>query len=974
MVKLLNMSSWSALLQHFTFFLLLSEIVCISSFSNDSSVLRCNEAERKVLLEFKKGLSDPWGKLSSWHGKDCCSWEGVGCSKNTGNVVKLDLRSQYNGDDAFDLQCLTGTLSPYLLRLKHLRYLDLSMNDFQGNLIPEFIGSLKELRYINLSHSGFSGMVPPQLGNLSNLIYLDLSSYILPFYTSRIQVGDLEWLSGLYNLKYLNLGSALLKKANSWLQAVHMLPFLSELHMYNCELPCLPMSLPNLNFTSLSLIDLSYNDLKSNFPNWLFKISTLVYLDLSFNHLNATTDSVAWEQHCNLQFLDLSLNGNIRGDVSRLLRGLSSCANNTLEELRLSTNHISGDLPYSLSHFKYLRSLLLNENLITGSIPTSIKSLSTSLRELDLSYNRMSGIIPESVGKLVKLNQLKLYHNRWKGVLSENILEGLIQLEEFAISSSDGTFHFYPRQEWLPRFSLQSIELSDFPLGPKFPIWLRNQTKLSYVVLRNASISQKIPDWFWKLSLQIETLDLSHNQIKGELPISLDFSYSVDLSFNQLKGSIPVWPKVVFLYLGNNSLSGSIPLDIGNMMSSLRVFDISANLLSGSIPLTMPKLVNLITLDLSKNNLTGNIPNNWAGFRYLESIDLSNNKLSGVFPGSLCSSPFLEWMKLCSNNLSGELFPVRNCTKLSALDLKDNRFTGNIPEWLAERLLSLSELNLRNNLFSGNIPKKLCSLSKIHILDFAQNNLSGFIPHCLGNLSSLISLKSYAPLPPALRLFYAPRMDLFMKGGQLQYAQTLELVNIIDLSSNNLQGEVPRELTNLLALGTLNLSRNQLTGQIPEKIGSLQQLETLDLSSNNLHGPIPSSMSSITSLSHLNLSHNNLSGPIPSTNQFLTFTDPSIYEGNPQLCGSPLQTKCQISNHGDDKDNDQDPDEDEKCHIQWFYLSTGLGFFVGFWIVCGSLVIKKSWRYAYFQFTDKLKDWILVTIAINLARLRRACP
>ncbi|KAK1363330.1 hypothetical protein POM88_038891 [Heracleum sosnowskyi] len=727
------MSSWSALLQHLSFFLLFSEIVCISSsLSNGSSVVRCNEAERTALVEFKKGLSDPWGRLSSWHGKDCCSWEGVGCSKNTGNVVKLDLRSQYgcaswSGDDAFGLQCLS---------------------------------------------------------------------------------------------------------ANSWLQDVHGLPFLSELHMYNCELPSLPSSLPNLNFTSLSVIDLSYNDLKSTFPNWLFKISTLVYLDLSFNHLNDTTDNVAWEQFCNLQFLDLSLNGNIRGDIGRLLRGLSSCVNNTLEELRLSTNHISGDLPYSLGHFNYLRSLLLDENLISGPIPTSIKSLSTSLQELDLSYNRMSGNIPESVGKLVKLKKLKLYHNRWKDVLSETILEGLMQLEEFSISSSDGTFHFNPRQEWLPRFSLHSIELSDFPLGLKFPIWLRNQTKLSSVVLRNASISQKIPDWFWKLSPQIEKLDLSHNQINEVLPSSLDFSYSVDLSFNQLKGSIPIWPKVVNLYLGNNSLSGSIPLDIGNMMSSLRVCDLSANVLSGSIPLTMRKLVNLVTLDLSKNNLTGNIPNYWEGFQFLESIDLSNNKLSGVFPGSLCSSPFLEWMKLSSNNLSGELFSsLRNCTELSGLDLKDNRFTGIIPEWLAESMLSLSELNLRTNMFSGSIPSTLCSLAKIHILDLAQNNLSGFIPHCLGNLS------------------------------------------------------------------------------------------------------------------------------------------------NPQLCGSPLETKCQISNHGDDEDNDQDPDDDEddKYHVLWFYLSIGLGYFVGFWTVCGILVMKKSWRYAYFQFVDKLKDWILVTIAVNLARLRRAC-
>ncbi|KAL7261329.1 hypothetical protein ACSBR1_006889 [Camellia fascicularis] len=63
-------------------------------------------------------------------------------------------------------------------------------------------------------------------------------------------------------------------------------------------------------------------------------------------------------------------------------------------------------------------------------------------------------------------------------------------------------------------------------------------------------------------------------------------------------------------------------------------------------------------------------------------------------------------------------------------------------------------------------------------------------------------------------------------------------------------------------------------------------------------------MSSLTSLSHLNLSYNNLSGSIPSTNQFQTFNDPSIYEGNPKLCGLPLSTKCSAATDVDAKDKD----------------------------------------------------------------------
>ena len=55
----------------------------------------------------------------------------------------------------------------------------------------------------------------------------------------------------------------------------------------------------------------------------------------------------------------------------------------------------------------------------------------------------------------------------------------------------------------------------------------------------------------------------------------------------------------------------------------------------------------------------------------------------------------------------------------------------------------------------------------------------------------------------------------------------------------------------------------------------------------------------------------------------------------------------------------------------WLYLSIALGFIVGFWAVCGSLVIKKSWRHAYFCFVDKMKDRLLVVIAVNMVRLQR---
>ncbi|KAM7507529.1 hypothetical protein LguiA_017982 [Lonicera macranthoides] len=557
-------------------------------------------------------------------------------------------------------------------------------------------------------------------------------------------------------------------------------------------------------------------------------------------------------------YLDLSGNG-LSGDLSELLGGLSACSNSSLKDLNFGSNQLRGQLPDSLNSLKYLRSLLLNENLISGPIPASIGRL-LFLKELDVSFNLMNGSIPESVRMLTNLTKLRLY--------------SLTELEEFSISSLNVTFVLDLRHKWVPPFSLKSIRISNIPLGPKFPAWLETQKELSSIILSNVSISNSVPGWLWKLSPQIEELDLSHNQIGGVLPNSLEFSYKVDLGFNLLEGPIPLWPYVEYLYLGNNLFSGLIPPNIGQVMSSLINLDLSGNFLNGNIPSSISELKYLITLHLSKNHFTGKIPKHWENLQSLWGVDLSENNL-----------------------------------------------TGEIPKWLGESLLSLTNLRIRSNMFIGNIPKQLCHLSYLHILDFAQNNLSGSIPPCIGNLNGLKILTSYRSLTPALRLPYTPELDLITKGREYGYDRTLEPVNIIDLSSNKLIGKIPEEMTNMSTLGTLNLSRNQLTGPIPEKIEGLQRLETLDLSSNHLSGPIPSSMTSITSLSHLNVSYNNLSGPIPTTNQFQTFNDPFIFEGNPELCGPPLSTKC---NDGDDKGkDDREVDEDEdKYDKLWLYLST----------------------------------------------------
>ncbi|XXG83604.1 hypothetical protein AAC387_Pa10g1324 [Persea americana] len=268
-------------------------------------------------------------------------------------------------------------------------------------------------------------------------------------------------------------------------------------------------------------------------------------------------------------------------------------------------------------------------------------------------------------------------------------------------------------------------------------------------------------------------------------------------------------------------------------------------------------------------------------------------------------------------------------------------------------------------MFHGNIPPQLSLLPSLQVLDLANNRLSGEIPTSFGNLTSLAmtqreirNIFSGFLLPGGNSpvLTYSGHLTVIMRRTEMKYTKTASLVTTMDISRNNLSGQIPRELTNLYGLRSLNLSGNHLEGKIPENIGSLQQLESLGLSQNHLSGTIPASISNLTSLNSLNLSNNNLSGRIPSGNQLQTLIDPSIYTGNNDLCGPPLPELCSPEVVPQPPNTFHGEEEKDGTEHWWFYAGVAPGFVAGFWLICGVLIFKKSWRIAYFRFFNRLNE------------------
>ncbi|KAB2597668.1 LRR receptor-like serine/threonine-protein kinase ERECTA [Pyrus ussuriensis x Pyrus communis] len=351
-------------------------------------------------------------------------------------------------------------------------------------------------------------------------------------------------------------------------------------------------------------------------------------------------------------------------------------------------------------------------------------------------------------------------------------------------------------------------------------------------------------------------------------------------------------------------------------------------------------------------------------------LDLSSNALSGKIPTTIDSLFGIETFELRSNEFVGELaLSLKNCRSLMVLDLADNQLSGSIPKWLWASFRNLVILMLSSNHFNGSLPSQLCDLIYIQILDVSVNNISGGIPNCLKKLTTLAQKgNSFLTVQHAYS-----RIDdeiFIWKGSMRVYRNTLGLVRSIDFSSNRLTGEIPSEISRLVGLVSLNLSRNQLTGQITPDIGKLESLDSLDLSRNHIDGRIPTSLARISRLGVLDLSHNNLVGKIPTGTQLQSF-DPSVYAGNPQLCGPPLQNLCDIKEMGPDQVSNE-VHKDDQLTRYGFYISMGLGFFVGFWGVCGSLIFIRGWRYTYFKFLNSLNDWLYVRVVLIKRKLTDA--
>ncbi|KAH6754833.1 hypothetical protein C2S52_023672 [Perilla frutescens var. hirtella] len=386
----------------------------------------------------------------------------------------------------------------------------------------------------------------------------------------------------------------------------------------------------------------------------------------------------------------------------------------------------------------------------------------------------------------------------------------------------------------------------------------RHPDRVVEINLRSQGLVGSLSPHIGNLSL-LKTIKLQNNTFRGQIPQQIGFLRKlkyVGFSNNSFVGSIPQnfsqCSQLLYLFMYNNKLSGVIPPELG-LLHELKVLTLVMNQLSGPIPPSFGNLTSLEQISLSVCNFHGEIPESFSGLKNLLILELAANHLTGAIPiglfnmsqlyalaidtneleGTIPSNigftlPEMRFLYLADNNFSG-LLPISlsNLSHMEQLVLSMNHFTGKVP--LVEGFANLVDFFIGGNNIQDDTSfiTSLTNCTSLVRIDAGYNILSGSLPNTISNLSSQLT-------------------DLY-------------------LAFNEIHGNIPSGIGNLVSLNTIAVANNHLEGPIPEGLGKLSNLHMLHATNNRFNNSLPSSFGNLTSLNRLYLDGNNLLGNLPST-------------------------------------------------------------------------------------------------------------
>ncbi|XP_059663672.1 receptor-like protein 33 [Cornus florida] len=532
---------------------------------------------------------------------------------------------------SLSMNLLTGPLHLSLSNLSKISLFSISDNFLSCKILPYLVTNWTELEFLNLQNNSFTCKIPPEIGLLTNLTFLDLSvnSLIGPL---PLSLSNLSKIFSLYISDNFPSG---------------------EISPYFVT-----------NWTNLETLQLQKNSFIGKIPPEIGVLHKLWYLDISANQLSGPIPLTIGNltSLSSLNLFDNYLNGTIAPEIRNL---------KLLDAFDMSKNKLNGEIPAQVGHLTQLSYLNLESNEFMGEIPPTIYNLS-SLHVLNLFNNRLVNVIPQCLGNFShELSVLDLRMNHFHGTIAA-IFTKCNNLRNLDLS---GNHLEGPVPQSLVNYrQLEVIDLANNNIIDTFPHWMDDLLELQVLVLRSNRFGGAIDTSTSKLPFpKLRIIDLSHNEFAGPLPTKYFKNVKAMMNVDEHKvGREYIGEKYNYYRDLVKVVVKGLELELSRILTIFIPIDLSSNNFHGEITDFIGMFHSLRLLNLSHNSITGHISSSLKNLTRLESLDLSSNQLVREIPWQLTSLTILLILNFSQNHLVG---PIPHGQQFDKFE--NNSYSGN---------------------------------------------------------------------------------------------------------------------------------------------------------------------------------------------------------------------------------------------------------------------------------------------------------
>jgi kinase len=356
--------------------------------------------------------------------------------------------------------------------------------------------------------------------------------------------------------------------------------------------------------------------------------------------------------------------------------------------------------------------------------------------------------------------------------------------------------------------------------------------------------------------------------------------------------------------LAHNCSFTSIPSDFFRGLTGVVDVDIDYNPFTPwTLPADLTGCASLKNFSANSANVTGALPDFLGTLPALQRLSLALNNLSGPVPESLSGASLMQlWLNnQHGGKLSGSISFVANMTTLEQLWLHSNNFIGPLPAF--KGFDNLWDLQLRDNHFTGPVPDTLVNLKALKKVVLTNNLLQGPTPTFPNSVDAEMANERFCLQDPGKPCDPRVRLLLEVAAG-FMYPQKLADSWVGNDPCHSWHGVSCNPNGSITGLSFVSMG---LCGIISPAIGKIASLHSLELADNYITGTVPKEIAALPALTEVDLSNNNLSGVVPTFGKNVklkTDGNPNIGKDAPAPTGGSGSTSSNgASGNGSNENN-----------------------------------------------------------------------